>query len=137
MDSGFEMKVVDELGGHQRHDPVWPGLDLYLGHDVVSDDAGDQAGELIASRDLPAYEGVAWCGVEGVGEAGQFRAVHGALPGWCCGGGKVACLGAVTQGLSADSEQLSGLMDRKNRHAGQSLINSPPLQAAGRPGLGT
>jgi hypothetical protein len=47
-DSRFEFEFVHDLDGHQGDDPVRSGLDFYLGHDVISDDAYDQARELIA-----------------------------------------------------------------------------------------
>lgn len=62
--SGFEVEVVDDLDGHQRHDPVWSGLDFYLGHAVVTHDPGDHAGELVAGRGVRCYVGAAGCAVE-------------------------------------------------------------------------
>lgn len=58
MDSRFELEFVYDLDWHQRYDPVRSGLDLYLGHDVISDDdPGDEAGELIAGRDCYGVTG--------------------------------------------------------------------------------
>ena len=53
LDSRFELELVDDLDWRQRYPVMRSSLDVYLGRDAVSNNLGDQSGELIADRRVP------------------------------------------------------------------------------------
>src|SRR5512133_3281317 len=112
---GGEAELVGRLPGHQRHHPVGACLELHLGHDLVLDDPGDDAGEAVAGRlgdHLVVLGQVAQAGHE----LGQGGAVDHPLAALGPPRPKAAGIRPAAHRVHADPEQLGGLADSIGWH---------------------